>query len=327
MPKNRDAVVVAGWLGIGVIAACSFEAPGLGTSASDSAWAASESSGSTTNPDDPSTSQPTTDPTTDPSGASTTTSPTTTTTTTTTTTSEVTTTTSMTTDNTTTDETPGECGNGVIDGDEECDDGNTVDNDGCSNACTLPVCGDGTIQASEQCDDGNTENGDGCSATCQLEQLRVFVTSKSYTGNLGGLAGADEECQVLADNVDLGGTWMAWLSTSESGPNDRFITKGTVPYTRLDRTTIIANDWDELVQGPLLHAIAFDENGINGGQNRVWTNTNNDGTPRDSDKECHDWASEADEGNHGNRTKTDEKWTFESNTKCSSESRLYCFEQ
>jgi cysteine-rich repeat protein len=31
------------------------------------------------------------------------------------------------------------------------------------------VCGNGIIEAGEQCDDGNTVNGDGCSSTCQNE--------------------------------------------------------------------------------------------------------------------------------------------------------------
>ena len=33
----------------------------------------------------------------------------------------------------------------------------------------LPVCSDGYVFGSEKCDDGNTVNGDGCSATCQPE--------------------------------------------------------------------------------------------------------------------------------------------------------------
>jgi cysteine-rich repeat protein len=32
-----------------------------------------------------------------------------------------------------------------------------------------PVCGNGVVEAGEQCDDGNTVNGDGCSSTCQKE--------------------------------------------------------------------------------------------------------------------------------------------------------------
>ena len=34
---------------------------------------------------------------------------------------------------------------------------------------TLPTCGDGIVDQGEQCDDGNTVNGDGCSSTCQSE--------------------------------------------------------------------------------------------------------------------------------------------------------------
>ena len=32
-----------------------------------------------------------------------------------------------------------------------------------------PVCGNGSVEASEQCDDGNTLDGDGCSSTCRIE--------------------------------------------------------------------------------------------------------------------------------------------------------------
>ncbi len=30
------------------------------------------------------------------------------------------------------------------------------------------VCGNGIVEGLEQCDDGNTVGGDGCSATCQV---------------------------------------------------------------------------------------------------------------------------------------------------------------
>ena len=64
----------------------------------------------------------------------------------------------------------GLCGNKVVNADETCDDGNTVDGDGCSAKCQQNVCGDGVIwQGKEQCDDGNTKDGDGCSALCGLE--------------------------------------------------------------------------------------------------------------------------------------------------------------
>lgn len=63
------------------------------------------------------------------------------------------------------------CGDGVVEGLELCDDGNTTNGDGCSSTCTieLPVCGNGVIDAGETCDDGNTHDGDGCSSVCVCE--------------------------------------------------------------------------------------------------------------------------------------------------------------
>ncbi|HWB81645.1 MAG TPA: hypothetical protein VG755_42075 [Nannocystaceae bacterium] len=61
-----------------------------------------------------------------------------------------------------------ECGDAIVEGDEECDEGisSTCDDD-----CTLVECGDGTMNplAAEECDDGNVSDGDGCSASCSAE--------------------------------------------------------------------------------------------------------------------------------------------------------------
>ncbi|PIP18195.1 MAG: hypothetical protein COX43_00005, partial [Parcubacteria group bacterium CG23_combo_of_CG06-09_8_20_14_all_35_9] len=52
---------------------------------------------------------------------------------------------------------------------------------------------------------------------------RIFVTSEIYSGNLGGIIGADAECQELADlaneGAGLGGTWMALLSDDSTNAN------------------------------------------------------------------------------------------------------------
>lgn len=37
----------------------------------------------------------------------------------------------------------------------------------CRPDCTIPRCGDGILDGGEVCDDGNTEGGDGCAADCQ----------------------------------------------------------------------------------------------------------------------------------------------------------------
>ena len=45
--------------------------------------------------------------------------------------------------------------------------------------------------------------------------MSFFVTSTTHSGDLGGLAGADAECQNLAAAVGAGGrTWRAYLSTT-----------------------------------------------------------------------------------------------------------------
>lgn len=89
--------------------------------------------------------------------------------------------------------------------------------------------------------------------------LTVFITSAIYPANLGGLAGADAKCQSVATASGLTGTYAAWLSTAGTAARVR-LTHGTLPYALVDGTRI-ANDWDGLVSGNLLHAIDRNELG------------------------------------------------------------------
>jgi cysteine-rich repeat protein len=70
-----------------------------------------------------------------------------------------------------------ECGNGVIEGTEQCDDDNVISYDGCSSGCLseIAVCGNGFLEqySGEQCDDGNNENYDGCSSYCGYEYTKL----------------------------------------------------------------------------------------------------------------------------------------------------------
>lgn len=67
------------------------------------------------------------------------------------------------------------CGNGVLNDTEECDDGNRIDGDSCSALCLreIPECGNNLVETGEQCDDGNTVSEDGCSSSCAREVLPV----------------------------------------------------------------------------------------------------------------------------------------------------------
>ncbi|MFH1252814.1 MAG: IPT/TIG domain-containing protein [Candidatus Uhrbacteria bacterium] len=81
------------------------------------------------------------------------------------------------------------CGNGLLEGDEECDDGNTDSTDSCTEECTLNVCGDGyKYTGFETCDDGEN-NGVACtpdySDTCAYCNVNCQYTtaSGSYCGD------------------------------------------------------------------------------------------------------------------------------------------------
>ncbi len=69
------------------------------------------------------------------------------------------------------------CGDGVVEGAEECDAGvknSDTTPDACRTDCTNPSCGDNVLDTGEECNDGNTIPGDGCSATCQLEPTALL---------------------------------------------------------------------------------------------------------------------------------------------------------
>jgi cysteine-rich repeat protein len=90
------------------------------------------------------------------------------------------------------------CGDGTVSAGEECDDGNTVDTDSCTNFCQLTDgCGDGNLDPGESCDDNNIVSGDGCSAVCQLDitcgagETPLLVSNSMATAvpdTVGGLA-------------------------------------------------------------------------------------------------------------------------------------------
>jgi cysteine-rich repeat protein len=78
---------------------------------------------------------------------------------------------------------PPNCGDGVVDRDEECDDANDVDTDDCTNFCTIPRCGDGVL---------STEIG-------EVEELEPLVTN--LFGVTGHVCDSGSNCPGGACNV------------------------------------------------------------------------------------------------------------------------------
>ncbi|MGE5786590.1 MAG: DUF4215 domain-containing protein [Myxococcales bacterium] len=127
------------------------------------------------------------------------------------------------------------CGDGIVTGDERCDDGNLSPKDGCSSDCrtieagytcpaiggacsgAITLCPNATIDPGEGCDDGNATANDGCSANCRVEagyicpvagaacQLKEFCGNKQvgYTagercddGNVANNDGCSSTCTI-----------------------------------------------------------------------------------------------------------------------------------
>lgn len=95
------------------------------------------------------------------------------------------------------------CGDGTVNPNEQCDDGNMTSGDGCSAQCLNEFCGDGTTQAGlgEQCDDGNTNSEDGCDAQCQTEfcgdgTTQAGLGEECDDGNTTSGDGCDATCSV-----------------------------------------------------------------------------------------------------------------------------------
>ena len=116
---------------------------------------------------------------------------------------------------------------------------------------------------------------------------RVFRTSTIGGATFGGLAGADAQCQSLADAAGLGGRFIAMLSDSTTDMRDRI---GPAPggFVRIDDVEVATGRLD-LFDGTLLAAIQVDENGATTSATEVWTGTSPSGTSGAGT--CSDWTS------------------------------------
>ena len=82
----------------------------------------------------------------------------------------------------------GDCGNGMIDEGEVCDDGNNETEfppyaaEDCIDDCSmvLATCNDGNLDEGEDCDDGNDDSKDECTTSCTLNDMKAHSACTAF---------------------------------------------------------------------------------------------------------------------------------------------------
>jgi hypothetical protein len=146
-------------------------------------------------------------------------------------------------------------------------------------------------------------------AKAQTANMSFFITSAGpgKGGDLGGLAGADNQCQRLAQSAGAGGkSWHAYLSTQAVGGSDAVNARdriGKGPWQNA-KGVVVAKDVADLhsASNNLTKETALTEKGdVNNGRgdtpNRhdILTGSQADGTafPPGTDRTCGNWMSSA----------------------------------
>ena len=156
-------------------------------------------------------------------------------------------------------------------------------------------------------------------ASAQDSDLSFFLTSKGPGdgANLGGLAGADAHCQMLAESVGAGGrTWRAYLSSSGESPVNARDRIGSGPWSGANGVRV-ASDVDDLHGDnnklSKVNSIGASGEPINGrgdspNRHDILTGSKLDGTAFSDgeDHTCRDWTYSGSEGSaqvgHHDRT-------------------------
>jgi cysteine-rich repeat protein len=141
------------------------------------------------------------------------------------------------------------CGDGIVNGDEVCDDGvNDGGYDGCAEDCQSlgPFCGDGVVQDDhEMCDDGeDNENGSGCNVDCIVSGTQLY----SWTQVLGEYCGGDITYPVIRADGNIHFAIVDWCGSNqhlvELTPELEEVDQSPVIFPSFPyRATMRGDDW------------------------------------------------------------------------------------
>lgn len=188
----------------------------------------------------------------------------------------------------------------------------------------LPARGDDAgTDANDKTDDSSSivdASTDHNEAEAATGTLKVFVTSTTFKGRFGGVAGADLICNNHAKAANLPGTFVAWLSV-ENGPHADDRLKSGGPWSLVSGEVVASKA--ELLNPPLKHAIDHDEKGAVVPATQVWTGTGTNGRYLTND--CDKWTDGSD-GRVGASDQVNAAWTTAGVIDCDNLRRLYCFQ-
>lgn len=160
----------------------------------------------------------------------------------------------------------------------------------------------------------------------------MFVTSDQFKpDDFFGVEGADAKCYAAAE-LRLAGTFKTWMAKDQNDPPNSRFTKSPKGYVRTDGV-VVADSWDDLVDGNLKAPIDHDEFGeLVTTSTFVWSGALADGfafaPSGESTANCFGWSvSATGTGRAGDITKTNAQWADVGAKDCSSTLRVYCFEQ
>jgi hypothetical protein len=223
------------------------------------------------------------------------------------------------------------CGNGIREPGETCDPIGSCPA-ACPESCPpRKLINPGTCRATCAEDPGTAcRNGDGC---CPIgctaaqdsecgEPARMFVTSRTYAGDLGGLAGADAKCAASASAAGLSGRYVAYLATAEAAADSRL--EGSSGWARVDGKPF-ANLPADVSAGRLFNLPRVDEHG-QPADGPVFVGSRR--TVISEADTCLDWTSAAADQSaiYGKNDDGIEGWRGPNAESCASLLRLYCFE-
>ncbi|MBX3203478.1 MAG: DUF1554 domain-containing protein [Labilithrix sp.] len=158
----------------------------------------------------------------------------------------------------------------------------------------------------------------------------IFISSVTYTGDLGGATGADARCQQLADASEYAGkTFKAWISDASSSPSTRFTKNGE--FVRPDGT-LVATSWADLTDGSIAVPINVNEHRTVVAAQWVFSGTKENGTVVDeANVTCNNWTTSVRDGalfGHVGYSGYTNSWSdLGGGNYCDMPHRIYCVQQ